>query len=283
MTAHAQPSVTFAMFSCVSRWTYTLISLVRKSNQASCVVVALVEVALILVENNIARGSLIFHADYFIMSIIAEPLWTNNRWWSADLLHGCRYRWRSMLMNPTANPRLSFFIICSIAMLSGSNLKSFVMNSLDLIRWGLAEGLRKLLERYKADEQQTILTFVPLYIKPAVGFRSFGCCSWSESLSWHIISSFSRGTMLIDVHLSSMVHQFLQWLYICIPTGNEMFLMTWPINANPSIGSRNLRRRQSSISQAGVHKIGIGSLTFSGKVKSNCAQLFKGWITLSSW
>ena len=51
--------------------------------------------------------------------------------------------------------------------------------------------------------------------------------------------------------------------------------MTWPINANPSIGSRNLRRRQSSISQAGVHKIGIGSLTFSGKVKSNCAQLFK--------
>ena len=57
MTAHAQSSVTFAMFSCVSRWTYTLISLVRKSNQASCVVVALVEVALILVEKNIAKGS----------------------------------------------------------------------------------------------------------------------------------------------------------------------------------------------------------------------------------
>ena len=57
MTAHEQSSVTFAMFSCVSRWTYTLISLVHKSNQASCVVVALVEVALILVEKNIAKGS----------------------------------------------------------------------------------------------------------------------------------------------------------------------------------------------------------------------------------
>ena len=147
MTTHAQPSLTFAMFSCVSRWTYTLISLVRKSNQASCVVAALVEVALILVENNIARGSLIFHADYFIISIIAEPLCTNDRWWSGDLLHGCRNRWRSMLMNPTGHPKLSFFNICSIAMLSGSNLKTFLMNSPNLVRWGLAEGLTKLLER----------------------------------------------------------------------------------------------------------------------------------------
>ena len=72
MTAQSHPNLTyFAMFSCVSRWTYALISLVRKSNQASCLFVALVEVALILVENN--RGSLIFHADYFRLSIIAEP------------------------------------------------------------------------------------------------------------------------------------------------------------------------------------------------------------------
>ena len=71
--------------------------------------------------------------------------------------------------------------------------------------------LRKISSKVnKADEEQTILTSVPLYIKPAVGFRSFGCCNWSESLSWHIISFFSRGTMLIDVHLSSIVHQFLQ-------------------------------------------------------------------------
>ena len=54
MTAQSHPNLTFfAMFSCVSKWTYTLIFLVRKSNQASCLVVALVEVALILVENNI--------------------------------------------------------------------------------------------------------------------------------------------------------------------------------------------------------------------------------------
>ena len=110
-------------------------------------------------------------------------------------------------------------------------------------------GLRKISWKVNnADEQKTILTSVPLYIKPAVGFRSFECCNWSESLSWHIISFFSRGTMLIDVHLSSIVHQFLQWLYICIPTGNEMFLMTWPISAYPCIGSRNLRRRQTSVS-----------------------------------
>ena len=57
MTAHAQSSVTFAMFSYVSRWTYTLISLVRKSNQASCIVTALTEVALILVKKNTAKGS----------------------------------------------------------------------------------------------------------------------------------------------------------------------------------------------------------------------------------
>ena len=154
-----------------------------------------------------------------------------------------------MLMNPTGHRKRSFFIIGSIAMFSGSNLKSFVINSPDLIRWGLAEGLGKISWKVNnADEQQTILTSVPLYIKPAVGFRSFGCCNWSESLSWHIISFFFRGTMLIDVHLSSIVHQFLQWLYICIPTGNEMFLMTWPISAYPCIGSRNLRRRQTSVS-----------------------------------
>ena len=65
MTAHAQLSLTFAMFSCVSRWIYTLISLVRKSNQAGCLVVVLVEAELILVENNTA--------DYFRIFIIAEP------------------------------------------------------------------------------------------------------------------------------------------------------------------------------------------------------------------
>ena len=65
MAAHAQPSLTFVMFSCVSRWIYALISLVRKSNQAGCLVVALVEVAFILVENNTA--------DYFRIFIIAEP------------------------------------------------------------------------------------------------------------------------------------------------------------------------------------------------------------------
>ena len=65
MTTHAQPSLTFAMFSCVFRWIYALISLVHKSDQAGCLVVALVEVALILVENNTA--------DYFRIFIIAEP------------------------------------------------------------------------------------------------------------------------------------------------------------------------------------------------------------------
>ena len=53
----------------------------------------------------------------------------------------------------------------------------------------------------KVEERQIILTSVPLYIKPAVGFSSFGYCNWSESLSWHIISSFSLGIMLIDVHV----------------------------------------------------------------------------------
>ena len=65
MTAHAQPSLTFVMFSCVSRWIYILISLVRKSNQAGYLGVVLVEVAFILVENNTA--------DYFRIFIIAEP------------------------------------------------------------------------------------------------------------------------------------------------------------------------------------------------------------------
>ena len=54
MTAQSRLNLTvFAMLSCVSKRTYTLISLVCKSNQACCVVVALVAVALILVENNI--------------------------------------------------------------------------------------------------------------------------------------------------------------------------------------------------------------------------------------
>ena len=56
-----------------------------------------------------------------------------------------------------------------------------------------------------------------------MGFRSLVCCKWSESLSWHKILSFPLGPVLIDVHLSSIAHQFLQWLYICIPTGNEIF------------------------------------------------------------
>ena len=34
-----------------------------------------------------------------------------------------------------------------------------------------------------------------------------------------------------------------------------MFLKTWPINACPSIGSRNLRRRQPSVSYRGVDRI----------------------------
>ena len=163
MTAHAQPSLTFAMFSCVSRWTYTLISLVRKSNQASCVVAALVEVALILVENNIARGSLIFHADYFIISIIAEPLWTNNRWWSADLLHGCRNRWRSMLMNLTGHLRLSFFhylFYCNALRLQFEKF-CYEFSWSDSVR--TRRGLRKISWKVnKADEQQTILTSAPL-------------------------------------------------------------------------------------------------------------------------
>ena len=41
------------MFSCVTSWTHTLVSFVRKSNQASCVVIAHVEVALVLVEKYI--------------------------------------------------------------------------------------------------------------------------------------------------------------------------------------------------------------------------------------
>ena len=154
-----------------------------------------------------------------------------------------------MPMNPTGHPKRSLFLIffdCNALRLQFEKF-CYEFSQSGSVR--TRRGFKKIAGRViKAEEEQIILTSVPLYIKPAVGFRSFGCCSWSESLSWHIISSFSLGTMLIDVHLSSIVHQFLQWLYICIPTDNEMFLKTWPINAYPSIGSRNLRRRQPSVS-----------------------------------
>ena len=121
-------------------------------------------------------------------------------------------------------------------------------------RWELTEEQGKYFERYlrltsrqKTQNKYHILTSVPLYIKSAIGFRSFGCCNWSESLIWHKTLSLLLGPMLIDVHLSSIVHQFLQWLYICIPTGNEMFLRTWPTNAYPYVGCRNTRRRQLSV------------------------------------
>ena len=121
-------------------------------------------------------------------------------------------------------------------------------------RWELTEEQGKYFERYlrltrrqKTQNKYYILTSVPLYIKSAIGFRSFVCCNWSESLIWHKTLSLLLGPMLIDVHLSSIVHQFLQWLYICIPTGNEMFLRTWPTNAYPYVGCRNMRRRQLSV------------------------------------
>ena len=93
-----------------------------------------------------------------------------------------------------------------------------------------------------------IFTSIFLYMKPAADFRSSGCCTWSESLSWHKTLSFFSGSMFIDVHLSSIAHQFLQWLFICIPIGNEMFFKTWPTNAYPVIGFRNLSRLQPSVS-----------------------------------
>ena len=114
--------------------------------------------------------------------------------------------------------------------------------------------LSHLTEQQQHDKRKTqfkILTSVPLYIKPAIGFRSFGCCLWSESLSWHKTVSFITGPMLIDLHLLSMVHRFLQWLCICIPAYNVMFVITWPTSACPSICSKNLTRLQISRKEFG--------------------------------
>ena len=78
-------------------------------------------------------------------------------------------------------------------------------------RWELTEEQGKYFERYlrltsrqKTQNKYHILTSVPLYIKSAIGFRSFGCCNWSESLIWHKTLSLLLGPMLIDVHLSSI-------------------------------------------------------------------------------
>ena len=43
----------FTVFSRVARWTHTLVSLVCKSNQASCIVVADVEAALVLMGKDV--------------------------------------------------------------------------------------------------------------------------------------------------------------------------------------------------------------------------------------
>ena len=97
-----------------------------------------------------------------------------------------------------------------------------------------------------------VLTSMPLYVKPSVGFRSFGCWTWSESLIWHKTLSLSSGPMLIDLHLSSIMHLFLQLLYVCTPTDNEIFFKIWLTNAYPSSFSMNLTRRQLSINKTVV-------------------------------
>ena len=98
-----------------------------------------------------------------------------------------------------------------------------------------------------------VLTSMPPYVKPSDGFRSFGCCTWSESLIWHKTLSLSSGLTLIDLHLSSIVHLFLQLLCICTPTGNVKFFKIWLTNAYPSFFSVNLTRRQLSINKTVVN------------------------------
>lgn len=82
-------------------------------------------------------------------------------------------------------------------------------------------------ERRKAPtKKMQIPTSVPVYTEPATFLRSFGCCMWSELLSWHKTVSFTAGSTFIDLHLSSMTHRFLQWESIRLPTKSVIFAIT---------------------------------------------------------
>ena len=91
-----------------------------------------------------------------------------------------------------------------------------------------------------------LLTSIPKYKKSSIGFISFGCFNWSESLSWHRTLSFLTWLMLIDRHFCSMIHRFLQWLFMCGPINNVILAKTWPTKAKPRLGSENLTRLQIS-------------------------------------
>lgn len=98
-------------------------------------------------------------------------------------------------------------------------------------------------ERRKAPtKKMQIPTSVPVYTEPATFLRSFGCCMWSELLSWHKTVSFTAGSTFIDLHLSSMTHRFLQWESIRLPTKSVIFAITWPTNSCPPICSKNFTR-----------------------------------------
>ena len=89
-----------------------------------------------------------------------------------------------------------------------------------------------------------LLTSIPKYRKSSIGFISFGYFNWSGSLSWHRTLSFLAWPMLIDRHLCSMIHRFLQWLFMCGPMIKVIFAKTWPTKAKPLLGSWNLTRLQ---------------------------------------
>ena len=91
-----------------------------------------------------------------------------------------------------------------------------------------------------------LLTFIPKYRKSSIGVRSFECFDWSESLGWHRTSPFITWPMLIDRHLRSMIHRFLQWFFMCGPINNIIFAMTLPTKAKPFLGFENLTRLQIS-------------------------------------
>lgn len=60
-------------------------------------------------------------------------------------------------------------------------------------------------ERRKAPtKKMQIPTSVPVYTEPATFLRSFGCCMWSEVLSWHKTVSFYRWQYVY--RLASILH-----------------------------------------------------------------------------
>ena len=145
----------------------------------------------------------------------------------------------------------SFFFILFQRFLFSSSIQKRCCDSVSLS----ARIYKRGNKICKLKTEFLVLTSMPLYVKPSVGFKSLGCWTWSESLIWHKTLSLSSGPMLIDLHLSSIIHLFLQLLYVCIPTGNEIFFKIWLTNAYPSFFFMNLTRRQLSIKKTVVdHK-----------------------------